>query len=31
MRKLYRSALSALNIRSAYGGLHNFWYLYHHI
>lgn len=28
MRKLYRSAKSALNIRSGYG---TFWYLYHHI
>jgi hypothetical protein len=30
MRKLFRTAKSALNIRSGYGS-HHFWYLYHHI
>ncbi len=30
MRKLYRSAKSALNIRLGYSAPH-FWYLYHHI
>ncbi|GCD39563.1 hypothetical protein OEIGOIKO_07419 [Streptomyces chrestomyceticus JCM 4735] len=30
MRKLFRSAKSALNIRSGYSTYH-FWYLYHHI
>ncbi len=30
MRKLYRSAMSALNIRAGYStNIH--WYLYHHI